>query len=83
MADRLPVWETETLGKTLGDLQAKTLVNTFVSRSVDECLRLHIVHCVAKCLGLCLCYCESQRLDLFLGLSVVQCVAKCPGNGFC
>ena len=36
MPDRLQVWETETLGKTLGDLQAKTLVNTFVSRSVDE-----------------------------------------------
>ena len=32
MADRQPVWKTGTLGKMLGNLQAKKLVNTFVLR---------------------------------------------------
>ena len=30
MADRQPVWKTETLGKMLGNVQAKKLENTFV-----------------------------------------------------
>ena len=32
MADRQPAWKTESLGKMLGNLQAKKLVNTFVLR---------------------------------------------------
>ena len=32
MADRQPVWKTGTIGKMLGNVQAKKLVNTFVLR---------------------------------------------------